>query len=139
VPDSIAPPAASRPAEAVELVSLAVSDGDLEAALAQYEAGAAFRPWARDPDRGTDSVADTLTQLMDLRLPLCVHIRAIVSADGIALVLSERNIVGTGPDGDRIQLRGAGATVVRSGQEGSWRIVADAWNLDGPGSDRARG
>jgi hypothetical protein len=38
VPDPIAPPVAGRPAEAVELVSLAVSDGDLEAALAQYEA-----------------------------------------------------------------------------------------------------
>ena len=137
--DPIAPPTASRPAEAVELVSLAVSDGDLEAALVQYEAGAAFRPWARDPDGGTDSVVDTLIQLMDLRLPLCVHIRAVVPADGIALVLSERNIVGTSPDGSRVQLSGAGATVVRSGQEGSWRIVADAWNLRGPGSDRARG
>ena len=139
MPDPIAPPAASRPAETVELVSLAVSDGDLEAALAQYEAGAAFRPMARDPVGGAASVADTLIQLMDLRLPLCVHIRAIVPADGIALVLSERNIVGTSPDGDRIQLCGTGATVVRSGQEGSWHIVADAWNLDGPGSDRARG
>jgi len=139
VPDPIAPPTASRPAEAVELVSLAVSDGDLEAALAQYEAGAAFRPWARDPDGGTDKVVDTLIQLIDLRLPLCVHIRAIVPADGIALVLSERNIVGTSPDGNRIQLCGAGATVVRFSQEGSWRIVADAWNLDAPGSDRARG
>ena len=139
MPDPIAPPAASQPAEAVELVSLAVSDGDLEAALAQYEAGAAFRPWAHDQYGSTDSVADTLIQLIDLRLPLCVHIHAIVSADGIALVLSERNLVGSGPDGDRVQLQGAGATVVRSGQEGSWRIVADAWNLDGPGSDRVRG
>ena len=60
VPDPIAPPTASRPAEAVELVSLAVSDGDLEAALAQYETRAVLRPWARDPGGDTDGVADAL-------------------------------------------------------------------------------
>jgi hypothetical protein len=68
VPDPIAPPVASRPAEAVELVSLAVSDGDLDAALAQYEAGAVLRPWARDPGGDKDGVADALIQLMGLRL-----------------------------------------------------------------------
>ena len=73
MPDPIAPPTASRPAEAVELVSLAVSDGDLEAALAQYETGAVLRPWARDPGVDTDGVADALIQLMDLRLPLSVR------------------------------------------------------------------
>jgi hypothetical protein len=40
--DPILPPAARRPEEAVELVPAALSDGDLEAALAQYERGAAL-------------------------------------------------------------------------------------------------
>src|SRR5215470_19610369 len=38
--DPISPPAARRPEETVELVSAALSDGDLEAVLAQYERGA---------------------------------------------------------------------------------------------------
>ena len=80
MPDPIAPPVAARPAEAVELVSLAVSGGDLEAALAQYEAGAVLRPWAHDPEGSTETVADTLTVLMDLRLPVSVQIRAVVPA-----------------------------------------------------------
>jgi hypothetical protein len=46
--DPIAPPAARWPGEAPELVSLAVSDGDLGAALAQYEHGALLRPWTDD-------------------------------------------------------------------------------------------
>jgi ketosteroid isomerase-like protein len=137
VPDPIAPPAASRPAEAVELVALAVSGGDLEAALAQYEAGAVLRPWARDPGGETDGVAEALVWLMDLRLPLSVRIRAVVPGDGIALVLSEWHIAGTGPDRERIQLTGAGATVVRHQQGGSWRIAADAWCLDGPAAGEA--
>jgi ketosteroid isomerase-like protein len=139
VPDPIAPPVASRPAEAVELVCLAVSDGDLEAALAQYEAGAVLRPWARDPGGETDGVADALVRLMNLRLPLSARIRAVVPAGGLALVLGERHIAGTGPDRTRIQLNGAGATVVRRQQGGSWRIAADAWCLNGPGAGEARG
>ena len=139
LPDPIAPLVASQPAEAVELVCLAVSDGDLEAALAQYEAGAVLRPWARDPGGATDDVADALIQLMDLRLPLSVRIRAVVPGDGVALIVGERHIAGTGPGRERIQLSGAGATVVRRQQGGSWRIAADAWCLDGPGAGQAQG
>jgi ketosteroid isomerase-like protein len=139
MPDPIAPPAASRPAEAVELVCLAVSGGDLEAALAQYEAGAVLRPWARDRGGDTAGVADALIQLMGLRLPLAVRIRAIVPGDGLALVAGEWHIAGTGPDCEPVQLSGAGATVVRRQPGGSWRIAADAWCLDGPGAGQARG
>ena len=38
--DPISPPVARRPEETVELVAAALSDGDLEAVLAQYERGA---------------------------------------------------------------------------------------------------
>jgi ketosteroid isomerase-like protein len=138
VPDPIAPPVAARPAEAVELVCLAVSGGDLEAALAQYEGGAVLRPWAHDPGGSTETVADTLTILMDLRLPVSVQISAVVPADTLALVLSTRHIIGTGPDCEPVQLRGAGATVVRRQQGGSWRIIADAWHLNARGTGLTR-
>jgi ketosteroid isomerase-like protein len=134
VPDPIAPPVAARPAEAVELVSLAVSGGDLEAALVQYEGGAVLRPWAEDPGEGAETVADALTVLMDLRLPVSVQIRAVVPTDALALVLSTWHIRGTGPDREPIQLSGTGATVVRRQQGGSWRIIADAWHLSGRGT-----
>jgi len=137
VPDPIAPPVAAWPAEALELVSLAVSGGDLEAALAQYEAEAVLRPWAHAPKGDTETVADALTALMDLRLPVSVQIRAIVPTGAVALVLSARHIIGTGPDCEPIQLSGAGATVVRRQQAGSWRIIADAWQLSGPGAGQA--
>jgi hypothetical protein len=45
VSDPIKPPAARRPQEALELVSQALSDGDLEAALAQYEGAARLVTW----------------------------------------------------------------------------------------------
>ena len=139
MPDPIAPPAASRPAEAVELVSRAVSGGDLEAALGQYESGAVLRPWAGGPGADAGCAADALIRLMGLRLPLSVRIRAVLPAGGLALVLGEWRIAGPGPDREPVRLTGAGATLVRRQHGGDWRIAADAWCLDGPGAGQARG
>jgi hypothetical protein len=136
--DTIPPPAARRPGEVLELVSLALSDGDFEAALAQYERGALLRPWARETTGDGDSVGEILLCLMELRLPLSAQVRAVLPAQGLALVLGERHLAGRGPDGQRIQLRGLGATMVRQQPDGAWRIVADAWCLDGLGAAGAR-
>jgi ketosteroid isomerase-like protein len=133
--DPIAPALARRPAEAAELVCLAISDGDLEAALAQYEKGAVLRPLATSADglgeSAADDVAGELAALMDFRLPLALHVRAVVPGNGVALVLAERHMRGTGSDGQTVRLSGSGATLVRRGPDGTWRIAADAWGLIG--------
>jgi ketosteroid isomerase-like protein len=134
VPDTIAPLSASSPADVVALVSLAVSDGDLDAALAQYEDGAAFEPWVSDAPASARGLSISLTQLMDLRLPLSVTVCDVLTGSGtaagaVALVLAERRIAGPGPDCQPVDLRGAGATAVRQQADGSWRIAADAWCL----------
>jgi len=135
--DPIPPALARSPAEAAELVCLAVSDGDLEAGLAQYEAGGVLRPWAAGADDGTaaggpitvDVIARELTALMEFRLPLALHVTAIVGGNGLALVLAERYLRGTAPDGHLLHLSGSGASVVRRGPDRYWRIAADAWCL----------
>jgi ketosteroid isomerase-like protein len=137
--DPIAPPAARWPSEAAELVALAVSDGDLGAALAQYEMTAAFVPWAEDQSADQPAVRDTMSAIMQLRLPLNTRLVALLPADGLAMLVYERSIEGTGPDGAEVRLHGVGCTVVRPQQDGSWRIAADAWclskqpNLSPPG------
>jgi ketosteroid isomerase-like protein len=127
--DPISPPAAHRPEEALELVSAALSDGDLEAALAQYERGAVLQPWAAGPGRDGGSVRATLAYLMALRLPLSAAVQAVLAADDLALVLGEREIAGPGPAGERVQLSGQGSSLVRRQPDGTWRIVAEAWCL----------
>ena len=128
--DPIAPPAAQWPAEAPELVSLAVSDGDLGAALAQYEPGALLRPWADDQADGR-TVLQTMTAIMRLRLPLDSRLIAVLPADGMTMLVCERRIEGTAPDGTPVKLCGIGCTVVRAQPDGVWRIAADAWCLAG--------
>jgi ketosteroid isomerase-like protein len=131
--DPIAPPAARRPEEAIELVSAALSDGDLEAVLAQYERGAVLEPWAAGAGCNHSSLRDTIADLMALRLPLSATVHAVLAAGDLALVLGEREIAGTGPASERIRLSGLGSSVVRRQPDGTWCIVAEAWCLREPG------
>lgn len=134
--DPIAPSAAAQPAEAVELVCQAVSDGDLEAALAQYENRAVLRLWAGDPARDSHSLSTTaesagllLSELMEFRLPVRIHVRDVVRAGDIALVIVDRQIAGIGVQGQHVALTGTGAAVVVRQPGGRWQIAADAWSL----------
>lgn len=125
--DPIAPPAARWPEEVPELVSLAISDGDLGAAVAQYEQRAVLRPWASDRTDGM--IRETMTKIMRLRLPLDTLLLAVLPADGLTMLVCERRIEGAGPDGKPVRLYGVGCTVVRAQPDGAWRVAADAWCL----------
>jgi ketosteroid isomerase-like protein len=125
--DPIAPPAARWPSQVPELVSLAVSNGDLGAAVAQYEHGAVLRPWAGDQADAT--VRESMTKIMQLRLPLDSRLLTELTADGLTMLVCERRIEGEGPDGKPIRLCGTGCTVVRAQADGAWRIAAEAWWL----------
>ena len=128
--DPIRPPAAGRPEEALELVSQALSDGDLEAALAQYEKGALLACW---PGAGQDGQAgeagQVLAAVMALRLPLYVRISSVLQSPELALVICQRRVAGTGPDGERVWFSGHGCAVLRPQPDGAWRIAADAWRV----------
>jgi ketosteroid isomerase-like protein len=132
VSDLIRPPVARRPEEALELVSQALSDGDLEAALAQYEKGALLAYWptgGNGDGHGHDDVGWALTSFMALRLPLSVRITSVLESPELALVICERRVAGTGPDGEQVRLSGHGCAVLRPQPDGAWRIAADAWSV----------
>jgi ketosteroid isomerase-like protein len=130
VPDPIKPPAARRPEEALELACAALSDGDLEAALAQYEDTAMLAHWPRRAARADRDIRGALTCFMALRLPLSIRIGTVVETGGLALVACDRQVTGTGPDGEQVALRGSGCAVIRPQDDGAWRIAADAWQLE---------
>jgi ketosteroid isomerase-like protein len=145
--DLIPPAVARSPVEAIEIVSLAISDGDLEAALAQYEDDAVLLPWKPDPadgevsaggDGSSRSAASKLRDVMDLRLPIALRVLTVVPAGDQALVLAERRISGAGPDCERVELSGSGAAIIRRHPGAGWRIAADAWCLAGIGRPDGR-
>ncbi|MBV9451055.1 MAG: hypothetical protein JO345_34720 [Streptosporangiaceae bacterium] len=128
--DPIAPPAARNPEEALELLSQAFSDGDMEAALAQYEDSAQLLPWARrtGPEEGDRRSA--MQWLMALRLPLSVQVSEVLQISGLYVVMCERRIAGIGPDCEPVRLRGYGFAAIRPQPDGTWRIAIDAWCLE---------
>ena len=128
--DLIRPPVARRPEEALELVSQALSDGDLEAALAQYEKGALLACWPGAGEAGqAGEVGQVLAGVMALRLPLYVRISSVLESPELALVICERRVAGTGPDGERVWFAGHGCAMLRPQPDGAWRIAADAWRV----------
>jgi hypothetical protein len=67
---------ATSPSAAIELVSLAVSDGGLGAAVAQYEPVAPLRLWADDrPDGRTPR--ESMSALLGLRLPVQARLQGV--------------------------------------------------------------
>jgi ketosteroid isomerase-like protein len=123
--DPIAPPAARRPDEAIELVGQAFSDGDLDAALAQYEDAAHLQAF----DQQVSDPRAVLTDLMALRLPLSVRVYDVLQVSGLTVFTCERRIAGTGPDCEPVLLRGFGFAAVRPQPDGTWRIAVDVWHL----------
>jgi ketosteroid isomerase-like protein len=127
--EPIQPAIADKPADAVRLVCEALSDGDLEAAVALYEPGATLALGTGTSARGTEEVRAALSELMGTRLPVRASVtREIITGD-LALVFSMRAISGRSIDGPRVQLAGEGGAVLRRAGVKGWQLVVDDWNL----------
>ena len=128
-PEPIEPETADKPAEAVRLVCDALSDGDLEAAVALYEPSAALALAAWTSARRTEEVRAVLAELMETRLPIHVSVtREIITGD-LALVFAVRSISGRTIDGSLVRLLGDGGAVLRRSEAHGWQLVVDDWNL----------
>jgi hypothetical protein len=91
--DLIGPPAAREPAEVLLLACAALTDGDLEAAVALYEPDATLS-WGEDhAAAGHLAIRQVLSGVMDLRLPLRPGC-AGAGAGPPALITGERTLTG---------------------------------------------
>ena len=135
-PDLIEPPWAREPAEVLLLACAALTDGDLEAAVALYEPDAILA-WGQDqPAAGHPAIRQVLAGLMDMRLPLRARAVRVLRAGPLALITGERTLTGTGLDGVEVTLTGPTALIARCRPDGTWRTAADRWQpFHGPGGD----
>ena len=135
-PDLIGPPAAREPAEVLLLACAALTDGDLEAAVALYEPDAMLS-WGQDHSAaGHTAIRQVLAGVMDMRLPLRARAVRVLQAGPLALITGERTLTGTGLDGVAVTLTGPTALVARYQPDGTWLTAADQW-LPYPGPDGA--
>ena len=135
-PDLIEPPAAREPAEVLSLACAALTDGDLEAAVALYEPDATMCWGQHHSAAGHAAIREVLAGVMDMRLPLRARAVRVLRAGPLALITGERTLAGTGLDGVAVTLAGPTALVARCQPDGTWLTAADQW-LPYPGQDGA--
>src|SRR5690348_589774 len=96
-PDLIEPPTASQPAQVLLLACAALTAGDLEAAVALYEADAVLSWGADRAAVGQAAIRGVLAEAMNMRLPLRGRADNVLLAGNLALITGERSMRGTGP------------------------------------------
>ncbi len=126
-PDLIEPPAAREPAEVLLLACAALTDGDLEAAVALYEPDAALSWGPHHTAAGHAAIRQILAGVMDMRLPLRARSVRVLRAGPLALITGERTLTGTSLDGVAVTLTGPAALIARCQPDGTWLAAADQW------------
>ena len=116
---------APTPADVDRLFGEAISRGDVEAALACYEEGASLVPQPGQIVTGAAALREAVGGFAALKGTLDIRVEEVVEAGDLALLRSRWTLRGTGPDGQPLEMAGAGAEVVRRQADGSWRFVID--------------
>lgn len=130
VPDVIPPPVAYRSHEVCALVSAALSDGDLDAALAQYEAEAVTTPGDGRVVQGRTALRQLLAAAAATRRLYTVDVARVLEADDLAMVQGTWRTAGPDERGHSVDQSGAYCSVVRRTAEGTWRIALESLVID---------
>lgn len=104
----------------------AFSRGDLDAYVEAYDDDAAL---VVPPDghivRGRADIRAAAVPMFAIKPHMTSVVHKKLQTDGLALTHARWELVGTAPDGSRIQLSGRGTIVSRRRPDGTWRIVLD--------------
>ena len=121
----------NSPQETAQALAKALSAGDADGVLSQYEEDAAFIPPgapASNPVRGQAALRDTMGQFLALNPTLTIETDKVIEVEEIALVTGSWSLTGSGPDGD-VNMSGRYVDVMRRQSDGTWLYVID--NPDG--------
>ena len=115
---------ARKPEECDTLWGEALNRGDLEAAVALYEADAAFVQEPGKVVRGHAAVRGAMQGFLAIKPKFTISVNSVENGD-IAVLRSKWSVNGTGPDGKPVAMSGNGIEVVRRQADGTWKFVID--------------
>ena len=116
---------ANKPEDCDLLVVKAISEGNIEAALALYEPDATFAPEVGKSVQGTAAVREVLNGFMAMKPTLNVTVPNVYQSGDIAILVSNWTMKGTDPDGNPVEESGKGTEVVRRQADGTWKFIID--------------
>jgi uncharacterized protein (TIGR02246 family) len=115
----------SDPASTFTAVAVAITSGDLDAALDLFEPDAALQA---SPDRvvyGRDAIRETFESLVAARGEMTNQVDRVVQCGDIALVQGSWAYSATRKDGRETRLGGRSADVLRRQPDGRWLLLID--------------
>ncbi len=116
---------ANKPEETSQLLAEALKSGDLEAALALYEADATFFTDVGQSVTGAAAIREAFTGFVATKPILEIeNVVSAVSGD-IALTQNKWTIKTIEPDGSPVEGAGHSAEVVRRQPDGTWKFIID--------------
>ncbi|HWU65029.1 MULTISPECIES: YybH family protein [Rhizobium] len=118
-------PLPRRPEDVTPYISSAITAGDLDAAMKVYVADAVFVTKPGATVRGHEAIRASLSEFMQLKLPIKATDKQVLVSGDVALVISDWVMEGNGPDGKPLKLSGTSSDVVRRQADGVWRFVID--------------
>ena len=117
--------AAHRPEECDLQIADCINAGDLEGAVALYEADARFVAGPDNIVEGSDGIREVMRSMLAGKPRLTIEVPKVVQAGDLALLCSKWSVTSTGPDGKETTDSGNGREVVRRQADGTWRFVVD--------------
>jgi uncharacterized protein (TIGR02246 family) len=116
---------AERPEQVIELLTVSLNRGDVDAAITLYESEAVFAPQPGEEVTGLEAIRDALQQFAALKPRLRGEITNVLTAGDVAVVHNRWQLEGTQPDGSPVEMHGHSADVLRRASDGGWRILID--------------
>jgi ketosteroid isomerase-like protein len=116
---------AQTPDQLHPLFLAAFNRGDLDAILALYEPQASLVPQPGLVTQGQDANGQALQQFLALKGQMSMTTSFAIPNGDLALLRSQWSLIGTGPDGKRIELGGRSIEIARRQPNGEWLFVID--------------
>ena len=111
--------------DTVVRLSDAINRGDLDAAALLYAADAVLIAQPGTVATGREQIREALRGFMALRPTLGASANRILETADTALYLGRWQLLGSGPDGSVLTMRGDSTDVLRRDENGPWQIVVD--------------
>jgi uncharacterized protein (TIGR02246 family) len=115
----------STPQALMDTFTNLVHARELDGLVALYERSAVFEPQPGIVIRGHAAIAAALAELLALRPRMITDTVQVLETGDIALVVNERTMTGTAPDGADVRRAGHSADVLRRQPAGGWLVVVD--------------
>ena len=116
---------ANSPEQTNQMLVDAFHSGDLEAAVALYEADATLFAEPGHPATGTAAIREALGGFIAMKPTMKIETVVSATSGDICLTQNKWTMKAIGPDGSPVDMAGQSAEVVRRQADGSWKFVID--------------